>query len=362
MVFLITGGAGFIGSAVIRFLISKTNHVVINVDKLTYAGNLDSLLPVSQSNRYFFEMIDICDKDSLNSVFQKYQPNIVMHLAAESHVDRSIDGPSEFINTNIIGTFTLLEASLNYFKYKPSNHHFKFHHISTDEVYGDLPHPDDTGQDVLPLFQENSSYQPSSPYSATKAASDHLVRAWARTYGLPTFITNCSNNYGPYHFPEKLIPLTILNALSRKPIQVYGDGSQIRDWLYVDDHAEALVTVALNASVGDTFNIGGHNELRNIDVVKTICRLMDSIIPNEIGNYENLITYVEDRPGHDRRYAIDASKISQAFNWQPKETFESGILKTIKWYLNNEEWWQRIHDRQDPSKRLGIAPKNNNSN
>lgn len=353
MVFLITGGAGFIGSAVIRNIIRDTNHTVVNVDKLTYAGNLESLKEVESSDRYFFEKADICNTEKIYKLLQKYKPHIVMHLAAESHVDRSIDGPKDFIETNIIGTFTLLEqvrlywSKLEYSKKRS----FRFHHISTDEVYGDLPHPDENPEE-LTLFTETTTYNPSSPYSASKASSDHLVRAWQRTYGLPTIVTNCSNNYGPYHYPEKLIPLIILNALEGNKLPVYGKGNQIRDWLFVEDHARALVTVATKGKIGETYNIGGHNEKQNIEVVKTICSILDDLIPKQ-SKYEELITYVEDRPGHDMRYAIDASKIQIELGWAPKETFESGIRKTILWYLNNQEWCQGVQDGSYQRKRLG---------
>lgn len=335
---LITGGAGFIGSAVIRYLINETNSNVLNIDKLTYAGNLESLETVSNNPRYQFLHADICDKSAMTKAFQDFQPNIVMHLAAESHVDRSIDGPMDFIQTNIIGTYNLLEVARNYWQNltEDKKSSFKFHHISTDEVYGDLEGTED-------LFTETTSYSPSSPYSASKASSDHLVRAWHRTYGLPMVITNCSNNYGPYHFPEKLIPLVILNALDGKPLPVYGDGKQIRDWLYVEDHASALYLVATTAKVGETYNIGGHNEKQNIDVVKTICTILDNIKPRTDGqSYAQQITFVKDRPGHDLRYAIDASKIQQELNWQPQETFESGIQKTVEWYLANEDWVNHV--------------------
>ena len=335
---LVTGGAGFIGSAVIRYLINETNNNVLNIDKLTYAGNLESLETVSNNPRYQFLHADICDKSAMTKAFQDFQPNIVMHLAAESHVDRSIDGPMDFIQTNIIGTYNLLEVARNYWQNltEDKKSRFKFHHISTDEVYGDLEGTDD-------LFTEETSYSPSSPYSASKASSDHLVRAWYRTYGLPVVVTNCSNNYGPYHFPEKLIPLVILNALDGKPLPVYGDGKQIRDWLYVEDHARALYLVATTAKVGETYNIGGHNEKQNIDVVKTICTILDNIKPRTDGqSYIQQITFVKDRPGHDLRYAIDASKIQQELNWQPQETFESGIQKTVEWYLANEDWVNHV--------------------
>ena len=347
---LITGGAGFIGSALVRHIINDTSHSVINVDKLTYAGNLQSLESVSDNSRYVFEQVDVCDALSTNRVFNQYKPDIVMHLAAESHVDRSIDEPGTFVKTNIEGTYTLLEQTRNYWiKLKgDKKEKFRFHHISTDEVYGDLPHPD-FQNGALPLFTENSPYAPSSPYSASKASSDHLVRAWHRTYGLPTLITNCSNNYGPYHFPEKLIPLMILNALEEKPLPVYAKGNQIRDWLYVEDHAQALVLVATKGRVGETYNIGGNNEKKNIEVIKNICSILEDLAPlkkssSNIPNYESLITFVNDRPGHDMRYSIDTSKIKKDLGWEPRETFESGILKTVKWFLENKHWCQNIKD------------------
>ncbi|WP_333901587.1 dTDP-glucose 4,6-dehydratase [Enterobacter wuhouensis] len=344
MKILVTGGAGFIGSAVIRHIISNTRDSVVNVDKLTYAGNLESLREVSDSDRYVFEHADICDKDAMERIFAAHQPDAVMHLAAESHVDRSITGPAAFIETNIVGTYILLETSRAYWASlnDAARNAFRFHHISTDEVYGDLPHPDERhAAGPLPMFTEKTSYAPSSPYSASKASSDHLVRAWTRTYGLPTIVTNCSNNYGPYHFPEKLIPLVILNALEGKPLPIYGKGDQIRDWLYVEDHARALYTVVTTGAVGETYNIGGYNEKKNIEVVHTICNLLDEIVPREI-SYREQITYVTDRPGHDRRYAIDAQKISAELGWKPQETFESGIRKTVEWYLNNQEWVSNV--------------------
>lgn len=353
MKILVTGGAGFIGSAVARHIINNTNDEVIVVDSLTYAGNLDSLLPVSESQRYTFSKVDICDSSTLDMLFAEYQPDAVMHLAAESHVDRSIDGPAAFINTNIVGTYTLLEATRQYWNALPEDRksRFRFHHISTDEVYGDLHGTDD-------LFTETTPYAPSSPYSSSKAASDHLVRAWLRTYGLPTVVTNCSNNYGPYHFPEKLIPLIILNALDGKPLPVYGDGGQIRDWLFVEDHALALYMVVTQGKVGETYNIGGHNERKNIDVVKTICQLLEELVPTKpqgVESYDSLITFVTDRPGHDVRYAIDASKIERELGWKPAETFESGIRKTVEWYLNNETWWRAVKDGSYASERLGLS-------
>lgn len=337
---IVTGGAGFIGSAVIRHLINDSDHHVVNVDKLTYAGNLESLVSVSDNERYSFERVDICDADEIKRVLTQYQPDLIMHLAAESHVDRSIDGPAEFIHTNIIGTYTLLEQSRQYWETLETTKKegFRFHHISTDEVYGDLEGTDD-------LFTETTPYAPSSPYSASKASSDHLVRAWYRTFGFPTLITNCSNNYGPYHFPEKLIPLVILNALAGKPLPVYGKGNQIRDWLYVEDHARALVLVATTGKLNETYNIGGHNEKQNIDVVKTICDLLEELAPNKpegVNNYQDLITYVTDRAGHDVRYAIDASKIQKELNWVPLESFDSGIRKTVEWYLDSQSWCDHV--------------------
>lgn len=362
MKILITGGAGFIGSAVVRYVINNTQHSVINIDKLTYAGNLESLISIEEDNRYAFEQVDICDRVELDRVFKQYQPDAVMHLAAESHVDRSITGPSDFIQTNIVGTYTLLEATRAYWNElsDEAKKAFRFHHISTDEVYGDLPHPDDidvgmnsSANEDLPLFTETTPYAPSSPYSASKASSDHLVRAWLRTYGLPTIVTNCSNNYGPYHFPEKLIPLVILNALEGKPLPVYGKGDQIRDWLYVEDHARALYKVMTEGTVGETYNIGGHNEKKNIEVVQTICSILDSLVPKATP-YADQITYVTDRPGHDRRYAIDATKMSTALNWQPQETFETGLCKTIEWYLENQTWCKNVQDGSYQRERLGI--------
>lgn len=356
MKILITGGAGFIGSAVVRHIIANTQDSVINVDKLTYAGNLESLATVNDNSRYHFEQVDICDHAELKRVFATYQPDAVMHLAAESHVDRSITGPSDFIQTNIVGTYTLLEATREYWNTltPEAKLAFRFHHISTDEVYGDLPHPDEVPATTnLPLFTETTAYAPSSPYSASKASSDHLVRAWLRTYGLPTVVTNCSNNYGPYHFPEKLIPLVILNALEGKSLPIYGKGDQIRDWLYVEDHARALYKVVTEGKVGETYNIGGHNEKQNLEVVQTICTILDVLVPKN-NPYADQITYVTDRPGHDRRYAIDASKMSKELNWTPVETFETGLRKTIQWYLDNQLWCQHVQDGSYQRERLGI--------
>jgi dTDP-glucose 4,6-dehydratase len=333
MKILVTGGAGFIGSALVRRIINNTDNSVVNVDKLTYAGNLESLASIANNDRYSFERVDICNKVELGRIFNDYKPDVVMHLAAESHVDRSIDSPDDFIQTNIVGTYNMLEVARAYWLDLGSTKKslFRFHHISTDEVYGDLESDDD-------LFTEDTPYAPSSPYSASKAASDHLVRAWYRTYKFPIIITNCSNNYGPYHFPEKLIPLVILNALDGKPLPIYGAGDQVRDWLYVEDHARALLTVITEGVIGETYNIGGHNEKANIEVVKLICDLLDEIVPLDAGSYNAQITHVADRPGHDRRYAIDAGKIATELGWVPEETFESGIRKTVLWYLDNQEW------------------------
>jgi len=381
MKLLITGGAGFIGSAVIRHILTKTSDEVVNLDKLTYAGNLESLAEVSDSERYSFEQVDICNRAEVDRVLAQHQPDAIMHLAAESHVDRSIDGPAEFIETNIVGTYTLLEATRQYWQAMEAEKkaNFRFHHISTDEVYGDLPHPNQfpsppageglgergervfpiTGEgpgergESLPLFTEETAYAPSSPYSASKASSDHLVRAWHRTYGLPVLVTNCSNNYGPFHFPEKLVPLMILNALEGKPLPVYGKGDQIRDWLYVEDHARALYKVLKEGKPGETYNIGGHNEKQNIEVVHTICDILQELRLQE-HNYRDLITNVKDRPGHDMRYAIDASKIQRELGWAPTETFETGLRKTVEWYLNNLDWCQRVQDGSYQRERLGV--------
>ena len=348
---LVTGGAGFIGSAVIRNILSSTDFTVVNIDKLTYAGNVDSIPDADSNKRYHLEIIDICDKSAIEVVFEKYNPNAVMHLAAESHVDRSIDSPDEFMQTNIMGTFNLLVAARSYYQNlnDDAKNNFRFHHISTDEVYGDLEGVDD-------LFTEQTSYAPSSPYSASKASSDHLVRAWGRTYGLPIIITNCSNNYGPYHFPEKLIPHVILNAISGQALPIYGDGSQIRDWLYVEDHAQALLKVVAEGEVGETYNIGGHNEKKNLEVVQAICELLEELAPNKpegVVHYRDLITFVNDRPGHDARDAIDASKIEGKLGWVPEETFESGLRKTVMWYLENKQWWQRVLSGAYRLERIG---------
>lgn len=351
MKILVTGGAGFIGSAVVRHLLQNTPHQVVNLDKLTYAGNLQSLPGASENPAYRFEQVDICDAEGVARVLAEHRPDAVMHLAAESHVDRSIDGPAAFIQTNIVGTYTLLEACRQYWLglCEEARSRFRFHHISTDEVYGDL-------EGTTELFTEQTPYSPSSPYSASKASSDHLVRAWQRTYGLPVLITNCSNNYGPYHFPEKLIPHMILNALAGKPLPVYGDGAQIRDWLYVEDHARALVEVLTRGQPGATYNIGGHNEKRNLQVVETLCTLLDELVtekPAGISRFAELITFVQDRPGHDRRYAIDAGKIERELGWRPEETFESGLRKTVQWYLDNRSWWQNVLSGSYQLNRLG---------
>jgi dTDP-glucose 4,6-dehydratase len=348
--FLITGGAGFIGSAVVRRLIRDTSHQALVVDKLTYAGNLDSLKPVSNSERFAFEQADIADSTAIQAIIGRFQPDVIMHLAAESHVDRSIDGPGAFVTTNVVGTFALLQAALAFWRGLDGARRdaFRFHHISTDEVFGSL------GEDGF--FHEEYPYQPTSPYSASKAASDHFVRAWHHTYGLPTLVTNCSNNYGPYHFPEKLIPLVILNALEGKPLPVYGKGENVRDWLFVDDHADALIRVAERGQVGESYNIGGWNERTNIDVVRAICALVDEMAPDgAIGPRERLIAFVADRPGHDLRYAIDARKIERDLGWRPAETFESGLRKTVAWYLGNRSWWERVRSGIYRGERLGVA-------
>jgi dTDP-glucose 4,6-dehydratase len=347
---IVTGGAGFIGSAVIRHLIERSDYRVVNFDKLTYAGNLESLVSVADSSRYCFERGDICNYRKVKNLFMEYQPQAIMHLAAESHVDRSIDGPAEFISTNIVGTSVLLEVARQYWRELEDQKSFRFHHISTDEVFGSLG---ETG-----LFNEQSPYQPNSPYSASKASSDHLVRAWHETFNLPVVISNCSNNYGPYQFPEKLIPLMILNALEGKPLPIYGKGEQVRDWLYVDDHARALKLVMEQGASGETYNIGGHNEMKNIDVVKILCGLLDEKVvqhPDGIKRFDELITFVTDRPGHDQRYAIDASKIKNDLGWQSHETFETGLAKTINWYLDNKEWCSHVQDGSYQGERLGLV-------
>lgn len=348
---LVTGGAGFIGSAVIRHIINETDHDVLNVDKLTYAGNLDSLASVSQNPRYQFAKVDICNGQEIRQLLEQFKPERIMHLAAESHVDRSIDGPSAFIQTNIVGTYALLEAARQYWMAlaPEARAGFRFHHISTDEVYGDLGLTDD-------LFTETTPYAPSSPYSASKASSDHLVRAWHRTYGLPVLVTNCSNNYGPYHFPEKLIPHVILSALKGRPLPVYGKGDQIRDWLFVEDHARALLEVVTRGRVGETYNIGGYNEKTNLEVVHALCDLLEELAPQKpegVMHYRGLIQFVADRPGHDKRYAIDASKISRELGWRPRETFETGLKKTVAWYLTNQSWWERVLNSDYRLDRIG---------
>ncbi|PMG99000.1 dTDP-glucose 4,6-dehydratase [Vibrio lentus] len=356
MKILVTGGAGFIGSAVIRHIINNTSDSVVNVDKLTYAGNLESLVEVDSNKRYVFAKVDICNRVELDRVFAEYKPDAVMHLAAESHVDRSITGPIAFIETNIFGTYTLLEATREYWNAleETAKAEFRFHHISTDEVYGDLTHPDEMVECTkLPMFLETTPYEPSSPYSASKASSDHLVRAWHRTYELPTIVTNCSNNYGPYHFPEKLIPLVILNALEGKDLPIYGKGDQIRDWLFVEDHARALYKVVTEGKVGETYNIGGHNEKKNLEVVNTICDILDALIPKD-KSYAEQITYVRDRPGHDRRYAIDSTKMQTELGWTPIETFDTGLKKTVQWYLDNRSWCKNVQDGSYQRERLGI--------
>jgi dTDP-glucose 4,6-dehydratase len=347
--FLVTGGAGFIGSAVVRHLVRDTEHHVLVIDKLTYAGNLESLAPVAGDPRYELARVDIVDGKKVRKLFEQFHPDVVIHVAAESHVDRSIDGPAAFIETNIVGTYTLLEAALAYWRALPhaDRRQFRFHHVSTDEVFGSL------GADGR--FTETTSYAPRSPYSASKAASDHLVRSWHHTYGLPVLITNCSNNYGPYHFPEKLIPLTIINGLEGVELPVYGNGGNVRDWLYVEDHARALVTVAMAGRVGETYCVGGQSERANIDVVKAICALLDELAPSpEVGRREKLITFVADRPGHDLRYAIDPARMLNELGWEPLETFDTGLRKTVEWYLTNRAWWQRIRSGVYRAERLGV--------
>lgn len=346
---IVTGGAGFIGSALVRLLIGQSDAQVLNIDKLTYAGNLASLLPVRNSERYQFIQADIADHSEMQKVVQQFKPDWILNLAAESHVDRSIDAAAPFIATNINGTFSMLEAARKYWQELPADEQekFRFLHVSTDEVYGSL------GPEGL--FTEATAYNPRSPYSSSKAASDHLVKAWFHTYGMPTVVTNCSNNYGPYHFPEKLVPLTILNALDGKSLQVYGNGENIRDWLYVEDHAHALDLVARKGRPGETYNIGGNNERTNLQVVQAICELLDGMRPRNSGRYEELIEFVEDRAGHDKRYAIDAAKIRRELGWQPNENFDSGLKKTVQWYLDNREWWEPIRRERYSGQRLGVS-------
>jgi dTDP-glucose 4,6-dehydratase len=347
---LVTGGAGFIGSAVIRRLLATTDAHVVNVDKLTYAGNLESLDEVEDDPRYTFERIDVCDRMAMRAAFDRHRPLSVLHLAAESHVDRSIDGPAPFVQTNVVGTSTLLEVATEYWRRlsDPEARRLRIVHISTDEVYGSLG---STG-----AFTEETPYRPSSPYSASKAAADHLVRAWHVTYGLPCIVTNCSNNYGPYQFPEKLIPLMIINAVAGKSLPVYGSGENVRDWLYVDDHADALLTVLDRGRVGQTYNIGANAERRNIDVVRAVCDLVDELCPPlDSGSRRSLVTFVADRPGHDRRYAIDATKLTRELGWTPTESFESGLLKTVKWYLGHRNWWERVQSSKYRGERLGLG-------
>lgn len=344
---LVTGGSGFIGSNLVRLLVEEKGESVINLDKLTYAGNAESLVDLEGNPNYTFEQVDLCDAAALAEIFSEHKPDAVMHLAAESHVDRSIDGPGEFIQTNIVGTYNLLQAALNYWRNLPEGNGFRFLHVSTDEVFGSLA-PD------APGFSETTPYDPHSPYSASKAASDHLARSWSDTYGLPVLVTNCSNNYGPYQFPEKLIPVVILKCLRGEPIPVYGKGENVRDWLYVSDHAEALYTVLTKGRIGETYNIGGNNERQNIELVRTLCTLMDKFAPmDNAKSYEELISFVTDRPGHDMRYAIDSTKIREELGWEPKEDFESGFRKTVKWYLDNQSWWQHILDGSYKLERLG---------
>lgn len=348
MKLLVTGGAGFIGSAVVRLAISR-GHSVVNLDALTYAACLENLTEVSGNPKYFFEHEDIRNREKLDSIFDKHNPDAVMHLAAESHVDRSIDGPSDFIETNITGTFNLLEAARTYWQANGKPESFRFHHISTDEVFGSL------ASDPNVKFTEETPYDPRSPYSASKASSDHLVRAWHETYGLPIVITNCSNNYGPYHFPEKLIPVIILNALAGKRLPIYGNGSNIRDWLYVEDHADALLLVLTDGAVGRSYNIGGRNERTNLELVQTLCKILDRLRPLATGSYSDLIEFVKDRPGHDARYAIDSSRIQIELGWQPSITLEQGLVKTVQWYLDNEDWWMPLKSRLGIGERLGMV-------
>jgi len=352
MKILITGGSGFIGSNLIRYLLSNTEHQVVNVDKLTYAGNIKSLEVFSACKEYVFEHMDICDHLRIEQIVYKHKPDKIMHLAAESHVDRSIDDSMEFIQTNVVGTYIMLDVARHYWMNlnKPKKNNFLFHHISTDEVYGDLC-------DTSKFFTEKTPYAPSSPYSASKASADHLVRAWGRTYNLPIVITNCSNNYGPYQFPEKLVPLIILNCIKGKVLPIYGEGEQVRDWLYVNDHVKALLKVVMDGKIGETYNIGGNNEKTNLEVVLMICEILDKLMPNDkydIKSYKDLIEFVEDRPGHDKRYAIDASKISKQLNYNPEESFESGLTKTIKWFLDNQNWCQDVLNSCYHGERLGL--------
>jgi dTDP-glucose 4,6-dehydratase len=348
MKILVTGGAGFIGSAVVRLAISR-GHTVVNLDSLTYAACLDNVATASDNPNYFLEHKDIRNRNDLDLIFSKHKPDAVMHLAAESHVDRSIDDPSDFIETNITGTFNLLEAARSYWQTIGKPKSFRFHHISTDEVFGSLP------SDPSIRFTEETHYDPRSPYSASKASSDHLVRAWYETYNLPVIITNCSNNYGPYHFPEKLVPVIILRALAEKSLPIYGDGSNIRDWLYVEDHADALLLVLAQGEIGRSYNIGGENELTNLELVHTICKILNRLIPRSKGSYAELITFVKDRPGHDQRYAIDPSRIKNELGWQPSLTIEQGLEKTVQWYLDNKHWWKPLQNRSGVGKRLGTV-------